>query len=68
MSAVTTGTGHAVGEAQDARAAHIGELLEQARAALGSLSSSSPEEGHAEIYAEVHRLLTEALRATAADV
>ena len=69
MSAVTTGTGHAVGEAQDARAAQIGDLLEQARAALGSLSSSSPEvEGHAEIYAEVHRLLTEALRATAADV
>ena len=57
-----------MGEAQDARAAQIGELLEQARAALGSLSSSSPEEGHAEIYADVHRLLTEALRATAADV
>ncbi len=68
MTTVTPGTGHVVAEVQGAEGAHIGDLLEQARAALGSLSSSSLDEGHADIYAEVHRLLTQALRATAADV
>ena len=61
-----TDTAHAVGAARDARATHVDDLLEQARAALGSLSSSRPAaDGHAEIYAQVHRLLTEALQVTA---
>lgn len=69
VSAVTTGTRQLVGEAQGAQeAAQIGHLLEQARTALGSLNTSSLDEGHADIYAEVHRLLTQALRATVADV
>ena len=68
VSAMSAGAARAVGEAQDGEVAQVGDLLDQARAALGSLGTCSPEEGHAEIYAEVHRLLTEALRATAADV
>lgn len=67
VSAATTDTSvAAVGAALHAPATHIGDLLEQARAALGSLSSSgAAADGHAEIYAQVHRLLTEALRVTA---
>jgi hypothetical protein len=56
----------AAGAARDARTTQIDDLLEQARAALGSLGSSGPAaDGHAEIYARVHGLLTEALRVNA---
>jgi hypothetical protein len=66
VSGATTDTAHAVGAARDEPATDIGDLLEQARTALGSLSSSGPAvDGHAEIYTRVHRLLTEALRVTA---
>ena len=52
-----------------ASTARVAELLDQARARLESLSSAgTTADGHAEIYAQVHRLLTEALQATAAGV
>jgi len=68
-----TGPGEGPGEAADAApdgaGARVAELLDQARARLESLSSAgTTADGHAEIYAQVHRLLTEALQATAAGV
>ena len=53
--------------APDGAGARVADLLDQARARLESLSSAgTTPDGHAEIYAQVHRLLTEALQATAA--
>ena len=55
--------------APDGAGARVADLLDQARARLESLSSAgTTADGHAEIYAQVHRLLTEALQATAAGV
>jgi len=63
------GPGEAADAAPDGAGARVAELLDQARARLESLSSAgTTADGHAEIYAQVHRLLTEALQATAAGV
>jgi hypothetical protein len=67
VSGPAEGTLHAA-DTDGLPASQVAELLDQARAALGSLGASGPAAGSdAEIYAQVHRLLTQALQARAAD-